>query len=332
MIRYSWPLCLFCVFGFGPVAAQEANPQGVQVRILPNGKIDTIKTFEIGEQIRISMLPGNRSAFHSEMTGALYDRIKPISDNQIENIWGSTKKLKPYKLQDSDIDVFAQALVHLPDAYVDLLKSHVATIYFVEGFRRSGWLRETSGVFTWPMYDLILSPKLLTQSVSDFLNAKEMTVFSRADSVYQMNIEATQEFRALWFVLLHEATHILDGTQSTHDFAKDVWVTDAIPKSVFDFPLRDQVHFYRGQQIPEKHMLQMYESLSKTPFASLYGSLDEQEDFAEFGAFYYMTQIKNLPYRIVITKQGDEVFAYEPFSKSDVLDRYQKIKGILQFE
>jgi len=51
---------------------------------------------------------------------------------------------------------------------------------------------------------------------------------------------------------------------------------------------------------------------------SLYGSSNWYDDLAEYVALYHLTEVLKQPYRIVISKDGKEIFAFEPM-KSEIV-------------
>jgi hypothetical protein len=51
---------------------------------------------------------------------------------------------------------------------------------------------------------------------------------------------------------------------------------------------------------------------------SLYGSSNWFDDLAEYVALYHLTEVLKQPYRIVIRRQGEEIYVYEPM-KSDIV-------------
>jgi hypothetical protein len=140
-------------------------------------------------------------------------------------------------------------------------------------------------------------------------------------------------------VLLHEATHVVDYTEGiTPKVAADgrTWAADRRPVSPFTEgiwsdlmlqappvrdPLRARVRFYSGgATLPIDKAPLVYESLQRTPFVSLYGERNSLDDLAEYVTVYHLTEVLKQPYRIVIRRNNDEVFGYEPM-KSDLVRR-----------
>lgn len=299
-------------------------------------KNDSIRVFRFRGHTDISdikMRMKNIAQKNKEnLSRQLQDRVLSISDTLLQHIWPNSKKPRAYELNDAERQIFIDAIELLPPSHQEILEKHLTAFYFVENFRRSGWLRYDSQYKRKRLNHMILSPRLFTQSVSDYLNYKEKMVFEDTDSLLYVQVEASQEQNALWLVLMHEAAHVLDEHNGISAFTKNIWQTKNVPKLIYDFDYRDQIHFYKGDKIPEDQMLQMYHGFSKTPFPSLYASLSWGEDFAEFAALYYMTQIKKLPYRIVIKRGDEELFSYAPMENPIVLERYKGIQRLLRFD
>ena len=58
--------------------------------------------------------------------------------------------------------------------------------------------------------------------------------------------------------------------------------------------------YSQGGKIPLADAPRVYDALQKTPFVSLYGSLNWTDDLAEYVAAYHLTEVLKQPYRIVI--------------------------------
>jgi hypothetical protein len=140
---------------------------------------------------------------------------------------------------------------------------------------------------------------------------------------------------ALVFVLVHEATHVVDsslgitpapptgeppaaGTPPTA-FTKGIWSEPTIPAPAYRDPLREHIRFRTGgETLAIDRAEVVYASLHWTPFVSLYGSRNWYEDLAEYVAVYHWTEVLKQPYRIVVRREGKEVFTYEAM-KSDLV-------------
>jgi hypothetical protein len=65
---------------------------------------------------------------------------------------------------------------------------------------------------------------------------------------------------------------------------------------------------------------------------SLYGSSNWYDDLAEYVTLYHLTEVLKQPYRVVIRKEGEEVFVYEPMKSDIVRGRFGQMKRFYEDE
>jgi hypothetical protein len=164
---------------------------------------------------------------------------------------------------------------------------------------------------------------------------------SRSSSL-NVSIEAGS-LDAIVYVLLHEATHIVDSSlRITRDVRSGDQPADASPASAFidgawsdrtvvtpqyRDPLLERVRFRAGGEIlPIDRAEAVYAALRRTPFVTLYGSSNWHDDLAESVAWLHLTEKLKQPYRIVIRDAGRETFAHEPMKSPVVRSRVDQIE------
>jgi hypothetical protein len=195
------------------------------------------------------------------------------------------------------------------------------------------------------LFDITIRAGIFRQNVSEWLTEKERTCFdTAAGSPLDVSIEAGT-LPAIVYVLLHEATHVVDsslritpalpakgrpaGSADTSAFTRGVWSDASTPVARYRDPLLESVRFRSGGRVlPIGDARTVYEALSRTPFASLYGSRNWPDDLAEYVALYELTRKLDQPYRIVIGKGAEKVFVYEPMKSSLVLGRSDQLKDV----
>jgi hypothetical protein len=189
------------------------------------------------------------------------------------------------------------------------------------------------------LFDITVNAGILDKNVSEWLTQKERSCFDTTGSPLRVSVDAGAKLDALFYVLLHEATHIVDYTEHitpsvsadgrhwTADrrpvasFTEGIWNDLSLPALPFRDPLRARVRFYSdGGALPVDQAPQVYRALRRTPFVSLYGGRNSLEDLAEYVTVYHLAEVLKQPYRIVIRRGNDEVFVYEPM-KSDLVRR-----------
>ena len=110
-------------------------------------------------------------------------------------------------------------------------------------------------------------------------------------------------------------------------FTEGVWDRLTVPVPRFRDAYRGRIGFYTtGGKIPVAEAPAVYESLRKTPFVSLYGSLNWTDDLAEYVAVYQLTEVLKQPFRIVVRDDGREVFAFEPMRSGLTRGRVGEMK------
>ncbi len=194
------------------------------------------------------------------------------------------------------------------------------------------------------LFDITIREAILHQSASEWLTEKERSCFSSKGSPLSASIEAGKR-DALLYVILHEATHIVDFclkltptepvgerlAEST--FTNGVWSERTIPAAPYRDPLRERVRFYAdGAALPVDQAEAVYLSLANTPFVSLYGASNCADDLAEYAAVYHWTAVIKQPFRIVIRKRGRAVFTYEPMKSPLVRGRIAQMKRFYETE
>jgi hypothetical protein len=182
------------------------------------------------------------------------------------------------------------------------------------------------------VFDITFRAGVLGEDVSEFLTQKERTCFAAAGSPLSVSIEAGT-LDAIVYVLLHEATHIVDSSlqltpsMGVHGapptaFTRGIWSEGTVFSPRFQAQLLDHIRFRAaGEALAIDRAEELYAALRRTPFASLYGSSSWHEDLAEVVTLFHWTERLDQPYRIVIRKAGVQTFAYEPMKSELVRSR-----------
>ena len=192
------------------------------------------------------------------------------------------------------------------------------------------------------MFDVTIRAAILHEDVSTWLTQKERSCFEASGSPLRVSIEAGK-LDAIVYVLLHEATHVVDSclritpafrpggpTAPATTFTEGVWAERTISSPPYRHPLLERVSFRAGgRPIPIAQAEAVYAALRQTPFVSLYGSSNWYDDLAEYVALYHLTEVLKQPYRILICNAGRNVFVYEPMRSDLVSARYPTDEEIL---
>ncbi len=133
---------------------------------------------------------------------------------------------------------------------------------------------------------------------------------------------------AIVYVLLHEATHMVDGALGLTPvegsspaadaglLTTGVWTDRLTVASAHANPLLDELIYRRGgRPIPVSDAHKVYGALQRTPFVSLYASSNWHDDVAELVAWHHLTSRMGQPYRIVV-RERDQLRGTLPSEES----------------
>jgi hypothetical protein len=246
---------------------------------------------------------------------------------------------KAHSLTREERTKLNRALKALPPLHRRVLSERLRGLSFPDGIPNTALTSTVNSDEPFRIYDIAINAAILGKTVSEWLTEKERTCFNEAGSSLRVSIEAGSDVDALIYVLLHEATHVVDYSQAItpplsagglswvtdkrpgSPFTEGIWRDLSLPAPAFRDPLRERLRFYTGNAaLPVDKAQQVYESLRRTPFVSLYGGRNSLDDLAEYVSVYHLTEVLKQPYRIVIRRNDEEVFAYEPM-KCDLVRR-----------
>jgi hypothetical protein len=236
-------------------------------------------------------------------------------------------------LTDAERKSLAWAFTTLPPVHQRVLRDRLRRISFLDGMPNTALTSIVDPDAVTPAYDLTIRAGVLHESVSEFLTNKERTCFDFNGSPRTVVVEAGP-LEAIVYVLLHEATHMVDGALGLtpvegRNPAADavlltagVWTDRLTVASAYANPLLDGLVYRRGgRPIPVSDAHKVYGALQRTPFASLYASSNWHDDVAELVAWYHLTSRMGQPYRIVVRERDQEVLVYEPMASPRVQRR-----------
>jgi hypothetical protein len=256
---------------------------------------------------------------------------------------------KHHELSRSERQQLVDALEILPPVHRGVLRERLRTMSFLDDMPNTALTSTVDTAEPFRLFDITVNASILGQNVSEWLTQKERTCYDNAGSALRVSVDAGTKLNALAYVLLHESTHIVDSVlritppilsevqpvrvdaSAGHPFTEGTWVDLSMPKPPFRDPSRERVRFYAGNgTIPIAQAQEVYESLRRTPFVSLYGGRNWLDDLAEYLSVYHLTEVLKQPYRIVIRRGDDEAFVYEPMKSPLVRGRIEQMKRFYQ--
>jgi hypothetical protein len=227
------------------------------------------------------------------------------------------------------------AIQALPPLHRRVLAARVRTLSFLDQMPNTALTSAVNPNESFRLFDITFNARILRENLSEWLTRKERTCFDAKGSLLRVDVEAGTKLDALVYVLLHEATHLVDQaeriTPAAHSpptaFTRDVWNDLSLPIAAFRDPVREKIRFYgETGAIEIDRAPDVYAYLQRTPFASLYGGRNWLDDLAEYVSVHHLTEVLKQPYRIVVRRGNAEVFAYEPMKSELVRRRIGQMK------
>ncbi len=245
---------------------------------------------------------------------------------------------KVHTLTEAERGQLKIAVQTLPPVHRRVLSAHLRELSFLDGMPNTALTSMINPKEPFRLLDITVNAAILRQNVSQWLTQKEQTCYDVTGSPLRVYIDAGTKVDALVYVLLHEATHVVDaagqvtpaliGKRTPSTFTNGVWNELSLPVAAYRDPLRAHVRFITNgdDTIPVDRAPDVYRYLSRTPFVSLYGSRNWLDDLAEYATVYHLTEVLKQPYRITVRNNDKEVFAYEPMKSALVRGRIVQMK------
>lgn len=252
-----------------------------------------------------------------------------------------------YNPTESEKSMLEEYLCLLPPYIYDLCKKRLVGIYFLNDFYGSGLTDfiygENGEIYT----ILALNPLVFEKNISQLFTYKDNSCFKNENRDIRLEIEISNSYKGLLYILFHETAHIVDYveretpyvhmTMKRLGFVKDnnalftdqYWSAYRIPIETLELKYNDSLRFYAEEDerlISNRNMISVYRELEGSPFCSLYSTSNWAEDYAEYISLYYMTQVLKLKYNIKIFENEKLIYKYAPFENEQVLKRAEKLK------
>ena len=264
----------------------------------------------------------------------LAQRIQPAPESVFKKFRDAGMDPVEHKLTDLEREKLNNAFAILPPLHQKILKKHLNSISFMDNMPNTALTSPVETSDSVKMYNITFRAEILNQTISEWTTWKENTCYEKStDSQYQVTIEAGN-LDAIIYILLHEATHVLDGVLNLtpHLNEKDVWEgSKAFTQNVWDKynepsenvinPLLESVLFRSGKPIAISYAPEVYKAIQKTPFVSLYSTASWYEDLAEALTIYQLTEKMKQPYKVIVLKNGVQEVLYEPSKNKSVKKR-----------
>jgi hypothetical protein len=182
-----------------------------------------------------------------------------------------------------------RAFADLPPSLQRVLEQRLARLSFIEAPGSAGTALTRS--FTSPdgreMFEITVRADVLDASLSEFLTRKEQSLFIDDGSGYTVHVLAG-DMPALTYLLMHEATHVLDRTYGVSSDLRPfaaIWPDYRTLAEPMASGILGATPYRRAPQLPAARMPELYRALAASPFVSLYSTASAGEDLAELTAW-----------------------------------------------
>lgn len=272
-----------------------------------------------------------------EAYSPIVSRVGPPDAAVLEIFSGAaTSAIAVHQLTPPERVRLQNALAKLPRLHRDVLQRHLRRLSFLD-LESGGGSALTSKVGpddASTLFDITFRASLLAESLTKFLNTKEARLFVDDGSGFSVEFDAGPA-DALTYVLLHEATHIVDQVLGlTEDaagpFMSGVWADVRALSQPHADSLAASTPFRRQPPIPLRYAPAYYESLRQSPFVSFYATAAASEDVAELLAWQQLATRFDQPLTLTVRDlHRVAVYRYEPLAGPAIQSRFADWQELL---
>lgn len=243
-----------------------------------------------------------------------------------------------HELTALEVVKIEKAFASLPPLHQKILKGHLHSISFMDNMPNTALTSPVESPDSTKAFNITFRAGILHETISEWATWKDRTCYQASTTPgYEISIEAGN-LDAIVYVLLHEATHVLDAVleitppvQDRSDLVKPtpltegVWYKMNVPTEKYIDSLLEKTRFRSGKLVPIESASEIYMALQKTPFVSLYGMASWSEDFAELATIYHLTKKMNQPFSVSVSNNKRELTRFEPMKNKLVKRRLKQL-------
>jgi hypothetical protein len=241
-------------------------------------------------------------------------------------------------LTDMEQEKVAKAFSLLPPLHIKILKENLHSISFMDNMPNTALTSPIETADSIKKFNITFRAGILNETISEWATWKEKSLYDvSANPTFEVQIDAGN-LDAFVYVLLHEATHIVDAVLKLTPHAegdknlvqhtvytKNIWRLFNSPIDKFTNPTLEKTRFRSGKVQPIKSAKEIYNSLEKTPFVSLYGMASWYEDIAELVTIYHLTNKLNQPFAVYVKENGKIKSKFDPMTNKLVKKRLKQL-------
>lgn len=211
------------------------------------------------------------------------DRIQPAPESVFNKFREAGMAPANHTLNETEKYKVLEAFSILPPLHQKILKEHLHSISFMDNMPNTALTSPVETAGETKMFNITFRAEIINETISQWATWKENTYYLKSENNdYEVIIDGGN-LDAIIYVLIHEATHIVDAvlniTPHIDDidrpvpptpFTADVWYKMNEPQENSTNPLLETTRFRSGKLLPISSALEVYRALQETPFASLY--------------------------------------------------------------
>lgn len=269
------------------------------------------------------------------------NRIAVAPDNIFKKFIDAGMAPTKHVLTEAEQDKVAKAFSLLPPLHLKILKKHLHSISFMDNMPNTALTSPIESEDTIKKFNITFRAGILNETISEWATWKEKSLYdASANPILEVQIDAGK-LDAFVYILLHEATHVVDAVLKLTPNAeevdslvehtvhtKNIWRLFNTPISRFTNPMLEKTRFRSGKVQPISSAKDIYNSLEKTPFSSLYGMASWYEDIAELITIYHLTNKLNQPFAVYVKENGKIKSKFEPMKNKLVKRRFKQLQFI----
>lgn len=246
-----------------------------------------------------------------------------------------------HELTEAEHEKIAKAFSMLPPLHIKILKENLHSISFMDNMPNTALTSPVESEDSIKKFNITFRAGILNETISEWATWKEKSLFdTSANPALEVQIDAG-DLDAFVYVLLHEGTHVVDAVLNltphaaevdslvAHTpFTNNIWRLFNSPVTKFTNPVLEETRFRSGKIQPISLASEIYNSLKKTPFVSLYGMASWYEDLAELVTVYHLTCKLKQPFVLYIKENGQIKSTFEPMKNKFVKRRIKQLQLI----
>lgn len=264
-------------------------------------------------------------------------RIVPAPESVFKKFTEAGMDPVNHVLTEAEQQKVEKAFSLLPPLYKKILEAHLQSISFMDNMPNTALTSTLETGDSSKQFNITFRAGILHESISEWATRKERTVFdTSANPALSVAIDAGN-LDAIVYVLLHEATHVVDAVlnlsphaaadslQAPTAFTKNIWRLFNTPVAKYSDSLLEKSRFRSGKVQPISAAIDMYRALAKTPFVSLYATASCYEDMAELLTIYHLSSKLQQPFVVYVKEHGKIIWAFEPMKNKLVKKRVKQL-------